>query len=86
MFELLSDCGTSQLFVLCVHRFVIPYLHLSFAKGAAIIELVAKKRIPRKAASLAQTQVARVAPARPLQFQLLQVALHPISGACQKPR
>ncbi len=49
-------------------------------------ELLAEIQMPRKVASLAQIQVARVAPVRPLLLQLLQVALHPISGACQKPR
>ncbi len=51
-------------------------------------ELLAGSQLARKAASQAQAQVARVAPARPaLQVQKLQVtAAHPINGACQKPR
>ena len=87
-FDLLSDCGTSQTLVPCVHTFVIAYLHSSFAKGAAMAKLLAGSQMPRTAAGLAQAQVARVAPARPaLQVQKLQVAAaHPISGACQKPR
>ena len=84
---LLTDCGTSQPFVSCVHGFVIAYLPSSFVKGSAIAELLAENQMARKAASLAQVQVPQVAPARPSQRQALRVAVaYLTSGACQHPR